>query len=165
MPNASPAEVAAGLRTTALTLTPKKLAENPALKDAAALGVLMETCNEKAVVTLTAFPSGDASMYFSSGGGIIGGIGHADVKIAAKRFTQFAGLHVPEMTKCSDCPLPGLGQVTFYVVNVQGIFTLLASSQELASGSHDFSPLFQLGQYLTSRVLKTIENRAKPTGK
>jgi hypothetical protein len=159
MPNPSPAEVAAGLRKSALTEYPSQMRSDPAYRDATALGVLMETGYEKAVATLVAFISGDASIYFSSGGGIIGGQGHADVRIAAKRFTQFAGLHVSEMSRCTDYPLPGVGQTTFYVMTASGIFTLTAPEQQLGVGSHDFSPLFHAGHYLLTRLRMTTEKK------
>ena len=161
MPNTSPAEVAAGLRKTALTLFPKQMAENSAFKDETALGVLMETGFEKAVATLLAMIDGSASVYFSSGGGIIGGAGHPEVRIAAKRFTQFAGIHISEMTRCAEYPLPKVGQTTFYVMTADGTFTLTASELELGNGAHSFSPLFHAGHYLFTRLRTTIEKREK----
>jgi hypothetical protein len=135
------------------------MSSNPAYRDAAALGVLMETGYEKAVATLVSFITGDASIYFSSGGGIIGGQGHAEVRIAARRFTQFAGVHITEMSICTDYPLPGVGQTTFYVITAGGIFTLSAAEQQLGGGSHDFSPLFHAGHYVITRLRMTTEKK------
>ena len=159
MANPSPAEVSAGLRKSALTVFPSQIASNPAYRDAAALGVLMETGYEKAVATLVSFITGDASIYFSSGGGIIGGQGQTEVRIAARRFTQFAGVHVSEMSKCTDYPLPGIGQTTFYVITATGIYTLSAAEQVLGGGGHDFSPLFHAGHYLITRLRMTTEKK------
>jgi len=159
MANPSPAEVIAGLRKSALTVFPSQISSNPAYRDAVALGVLMETGYEKAVATLVSFITGDASIYFSSGGGIMGGQGHAEVRIAARRFTQFAGVHISEMCKCAEYPLPGVGQTTFYVITAGGIYTLSASEQVLGGGSHDFSPLFHTGHYLIARLRMTTEKK------
>lgn len=162
MPNQTPAEVVAGLRNSALTEFAKKFAENPEFKTASVLGVLMETGYEKAVASLVAWIDGSASIYFSSGGGIIGGAGHAEVRIAAKRFAQFAGVHVSEMTACAEYPLPKVGQTTFYAITANGIFTVSASELEFGNGAHNFSPLFHLGHYLITRLRMTVEKN-KPT--
>jgi hypothetical protein len=159
MSNPSPVEVAADLRKTALTEFPKRMAENPAFKNESALGVLMETGYEKAVATLVAWIDGSASVYFSSGGGIIGGAGHAEVRIAAKRFAQFVGIHISEMSVCSDYPLPKVGQTTFYAISANGVFTITAPEQELGNGAHSFSPLFHAGHYLLTRLRMTVEKR------
>ena len=159
MPNSSPAEVAAQLRNMALTEFPNRIKTDRAYDGMSAVGVLMETGYEQAVATLAAFITGDASIYLSSGGGVIGGQGHADIRIAARRFTQFAGVHVPEMSKCTDCPLPRFGQTTFYVINANGIFTLTAPEQALGGGSHEFSPLFHAGQYVITLLRMSVQKK------
>jgi hypothetical protein len=159
MTNSSPAEVAAELRMSALTVFPAQIAKDPRYKDSPALGVIMETGYDKAVVTLSCSIAGDASLYFSSGGGIIGGAGHAEVRIAARRFTQFAGVHIPEMLRCTDYPLPKIGQTTFYITTADGIFTLTALEQELGGGTLDFSPLFHAGHYVIAQLRMTTEKK------
>ena len=144
---------------SALTVFPSQISASAAYRDATVLGILMDTGQEKAVVTLTSFVNGDASLYFSAGGGVIGGIGHADVRIAARRFTQFAGALVSEMSKCTDFPLPVVGQTTFYVITTGGVFTLTAPEQQLSAGLHDFSPLYHAGHYVISRLLNMIQKR------
>lgn len=117
----------------------------------------METGYDGAVVTLVALLDGAASIYFSSGGGVIGGAGHTAVRIAARRFAQFAGVHLPEMRACNDFPLPRLGQTTFYVLTSRGVLTASAPEQELGGGSHDLSPLFHLGDYVITQLRMVSE--------
>jgi hypothetical protein len=59
------------------------------------------------------------------------------------------------MAKCTDYPLPGVGQTIFYVMTVGGIFTLSTTEQQLQDGFHDFSPLFYAGHYVIGKVAKT----------
>ena len=124
------------------------------------LAVLMETGHEHAVMTLAASISGDASLYFSSGGGLIGGFAHEPVRIAAQRFTQFAGIYIPAMTQSTDHPLPGFQQTTFYVITGGGVFAQTAPEPLLSIGAHEFAPLFHLGHYVISRLRIEIEKRS-----
>lgn len=159
MPQSLPDEVTAELRTKALTEAPALLLRNPAFRDVPALGVLMEVGYAKSVVTLVSLIDGSASIYFSSGGGVIGGQGHETVRMAARRFTQFAGVYLPEMSGCSDFPMPAIGQTIFYVLTPNGVFTQAASEQELGGGSHSFSPLFYAGQCVITQLRKVTEKQ------
>lgn len=148
----SPEQAAAGLRQLALTEIPPSLAQNPECKDAVVLGALMEMGQDSAVVTLAAFADGQASIYFSSGGGILGSGQHETVKIAAQRFVQFAGVHLREMAPTKIFPLPRVGQTTFYAITREFAYTRSAQEHDLSEGIHSFAPLFQLGHYLISRI-------------
>jgi hypothetical protein len=165
MANPSPSEVTSELRRKMLSEYPAQLGRDPKFKDSPALGVLMETGFDKAVVSLVSCIDGNASVYFSSGGGIIGGVGHLDIRIAAQRFTQFAAIHIPEMSKCVDYPMPNIGHTTFYVITSNGTLTVTAPEAELGGGSHPFSPLFHTGHYLFTRLRMTLPKKEnKPTG-
>jgi hypothetical protein len=153
----TPAEISALLRMDALAIQPEQISSDPAFRDVPAVGVLMEIGYERAVATLAAFIDGNASIYFSTGGSIVGDKGYANVRIAARRFTQFAGIHLPEMSKCTVFPMPEVGQTVFYVLTSNGVFTHKALQQDLNKGTHNFSPLFQTGQYLFSQLKQTME--------
>ena len=137
------------------------LLRNPAFREAPALGVLMETGYAGAVATLVAMINGSASLYFSSGGGVIGGEKLETVRIAARRFTQFGGIHLPEMLRCTEFPMPEVGQTVFYVLTPNGVFTQGAPAQELGAGGHSFSPLFHAGQYVIGQLRAASEKRPK----
>jgi hypothetical protein len=104
---------------------------------------------------------GGASLYISSGGGAIGGEKLEAVRVGARRFTQFAGIHLPEMSRCTDFPLPGVGRTVFYVLTPNGVFTQSAPEQELGAGGHSFSPLFHAGQYVIGHIRAASEKRPK----
>lgn len=153
----SPAQVMAALRLKALTEAPSTYRRAPGCLNAGAVMVMMETRYDSAVVSVVAFVDGAASIYFSSGGGVIGGESHRTVNIAARRFSQFAGMHIGEMEKCETFPLPAPGQTTFYVAGQQGMFTLSATEEDLGTGNHEFSPLFHLGQHLITQLRQVSE--------
>jgi hypothetical protein len=153
MANLSPTELAAALRKNIFTEYIKNLSA-PAYAKEPCLGVVMEMGYEKVVPTVFGLLDGSASIYFSTGGGIIGGQGHKAVRIAARRFTQFAGLHLPEMSACTDFPLPKFGETTFYVLTWGGVFTLSALEEELRNDTHEFSPLYLAGLNLIAQLQK-----------
>src|SRR5262249_2976490 len=68
----------AGLRSMALGMMADALRLDGLTPDEC-YGLLMETGYDKAVVTLACFLTGDTSLYFSNGGGIIGAGKHASV--------------------------------------------------------------------------------------
>src|ERR1700677_1402473 len=76
------APVYLSLRSSAIGRTPEELGLEPASDPSVAYGVVMDWGMatpgglKTAVATLTSFSSGDASLYLSTGGGVIGGIGH-----------------------------------------------------------------------------------------
>ena len=119
----------------------------------------MDVGYAKSVVTLVSLIDGSASIYFSSGGGVIGGQGHETVRRAARRFTQFAAVYLPEMSPCTDFPMPDIGEAIFYVLTPGGAFAQAASEQELGAGSHSFSPLFYAGQCVITQLRRVSEKQ------
>jgi hypothetical protein len=108
-------------------------------------GILMEIGYPKGVATLVSFASGDASLYFSGGGGVIGGIAHESVNHAAKRFVSMAQWYVGKMDIATSRPLPGPGKVRFYVLASQGVLTVETDEKDLGQKKNDLSPLFYAG--------------------
>ncbi|NIM17589.1 MAG: hypothetical protein GTO45_36710 [Candidatus Aminicenantes bacterium] len=127
-------------------------------------GILMEFGLPGAVVTLVTFGSGEASMYFSSGGGVLGGGEHETVRKAAKAFVAFSETYLEKMKPGSTYPLPKDGNVKFLVLTGKGVF----SSQEfletdLRENKSKFSPLFHKGHQLITE-LRLISERMEREG-
>lgn len=109
-------------------------------------GILMDmSLPSGGVATLTSYANGDASMYFSTGGGILGGIGHASTRNAAKRFVAVAQSYIQKMEVATSYPLPAIGQVKFYVLTPQGILTTEASEADLEARISELSTLYGMG--------------------
>jgi hypothetical protein len=157
------AETYSGLRDIALRTN----RERPAKSDGGPVpfGILMETGHPKAVVTLAAFDSGDASLYFSNGGGVLGGIGHETVRTAAVSFVESSRALLPSMSKTQETPLPPVGVVRFYVLTGDGIFTAEAPENELGNGGSCLSPLFYAGCDVITQLRLVTETPRRYEGK
>jgi hypothetical protein len=102
--------------------------------------------------TVVAVADGTVSIYLSSGGGSLGGgQGHAPIREAGQKFLNLAKESLPKMQKTTEYPLPGRGQVYFYVRTGAGVFTARTSQEELNSHSH---PLRSLGDAAQEIITK-----------
>jgi hypothetical protein len=148
-----------GLRDLALTRSPRDLSLQLDQTKVTAYGVLMEMGLDRATVTLTSFGSGDASLYFSTGGGILGGIGHETVRNAVQQFVRAGHTVLGKMRKVTEFPLPEAGGAHFYVLTNQGVYAspkLLL--RDLENSRSEFSPLFFAGNDVISEIRMTQPN-------
>jgi hypothetical protein len=141
-----PAEVYSGLRNQILSLDPKDAGITQSNETPNVWGILMETGYQEAVVTLVSLADGTTSLYFSNGGGMIGGGEHDTVAQATKSFVISAEKYYQQMTLTKSFPLPVTGRVKFYILTFSGIFTIDIDENELGNGKHELSPLFYSGQ-------------------
>ena len=110
----SPAEVSAGLREQAFAVEPAQVSAKQAPGRPLTWGLVMETGYPTAVASLVTFCDGTTSMYFSSGGGVIGAGRHAEVREASKTFIAAADGYLEDFAFATEHPLPGAGRVRFY---------------------------------------------------
>jgi hypothetical protein len=148
-----------GLRERAFRTTPKDVGVEKDASEAIPYGILMETGYPQAVATLSVFASGDTSLYFSTGGGVIGGIGHETVRKAAVHFIEQSRMFLSSMAQCSDTPLPPQGEVRFYILTTKGLFTTRANEIELGEGRSPLSPLFYSGQEVITQLRMATEKQ------
>lgn len=122
--------------------------------------VIMDMDMGRGTATVMASATGAASLYLSTGGGVIGaGETSPEAAAAAKQFVQLAATYVPQMRKSADQPLPGAGQITFYVVTDSGVFTAGAAAEELGERKNALSPLFYAGQGVVTQIRLTAEQQ------
>jgi hypothetical protein len=145
------AEVYTSLRTQVLQLKPSELGLSD-VDQSTVFAVLMETAYPEAVATLVAIMDGTASIYFSNGGGIIGGGEHENVRSVCANFIAMAQQFVPQSTLSKTLPLPLKDHVRFYLVTADGVYTLEALADDLGYERHLGSPLFFLGHELISAI-------------
>jgi hypothetical protein len=160
-----PEEVFAGLRKDALATSPMNVGMAGQIQDDDPYGLLMEMSIANSVVTLACFGSGDASVFYQSGGGMVGGISHEPVRKAAKEFVAMGKGVLPRMKKTSDYPLPGPESVRFYVLTPKGAFTTETSRQSLSESQNALSALFYSGQEVVSQMRQVQEERKADTGR
>jgi len=121
-------------------------------------GVLMETGFPEGSATVIALSDGNASIYLSSGGGSIGGIGHAGIRKAAQEMVALAAQFLPQMETTTTYPLPTNGQTIFYILTDAGVFTANAAEVDLGEQRHALSGLFYAGQDVLTQY-RLIEER------
>lgn len=119
----------------------------------------MEIGYPDAAATVVALGDGTASLYLSSGGGVIGGGPHPSINRAARRLVELAGNHVSKMSPVSEFPLPSAGDVTFYVLTTNGVLQAHALEETLGGGTHPLSGLFFAGHDVITGLREVSEKR------
>lgn len=114
-------------------------------------GAVMEFDIDGETVTVVAYATGDASLYFSTGGGMIGGIGHPAIAEAAKAFVEATGPVVASLSTADGFPRPEAAGVRFYVLTTGGVFTGATSIEAAASGGDTLSSLFNAANYVITQ--------------
>jgi hypothetical protein len=146
------APIYADLRTQALTGSRAAFGLDATSPDAPAWGVLMETGFPEGTATLVSMSDGSASLYFSGGGGVIGGSGHESVRRVAAAFVRLAGTQQAGMIATKAFPLPRTGRTVFYVLTDSGVFSADADENDLGEQRHTLSPLFYAGQEVITQL-------------
>ena len=120
-PDPDPAKVSREMRDRAFSMTPTDLRLAPSSARPHVFCAVMETGYEEGVATLVAVADGSVSLYFSKGGGVIGGGGHESVRGAATAFLDAAEVFLPRFEGATDTRMPSVGQVRFYLRTFEGI--------------------------------------------
>jgi len=120
---------------------------------------VMDIAYPTAVISLVTASTGDASLYFSTGGGVIGGVGHDTVRKAAMDFVQAAGSEVTLLKETTDQSHPPAGNVRFLVRNSSGLRSATAREAELTAGTHPLSSLYVKGQDVITQLRLVTEKQ------
>jgi len=112
--------------------------------------VVMDWAVTPGVVTVVAVSDGSASIYYSSGGGSIGG-GYARpaIRDAALHAVSIASKFLDSMQFIDNFPLPESGGVIFYIVTERGVFMAKASVRLLSTNR---VPLSELGNSMQTII-------------
>jgi len=155
-PTPNPAQVTEELRARLLRGTASHFSIEPV---AGVWGVLMETGYPEAAATLVALADGTASLYFSSGGGVIGGGPHPSVNAAARHLVEVSARHASELSPTTKFPLPDTGDVTFYVLTTNGVLQGGAREEILGNGGHSLSEMFLAAHDVIAGLREVTEER------
>lgn len=150
----SPSEVYSTFREQALSIK-RTVAGIPAPPpDAPVWGILMETGYPEGTASLFTLSDGTTSLYFSSGGRIIGGHSHENVRQANADFIKTANQFYQQMTSCESFPAPETGRTIFYALTDSGILTEGALEDDLGEERHPLSPLFHAGHAVITQLYR-----------
>jgi hypothetical protein len=121
-------------------------------------GILMETGYSEATATLLALGDGTTSLYFSSGGGVIGGHAHPSVRQANVELLETANQYYQRLEPTESFPLPAEGHVHFYVLTDSGVLGGTGFEDDLGFGRHPLSSLFYAGHRVITELRLVSES-------
>lgn len=105
-------------------------------------GVLMEMGHPEGWATIVAMNHGGASLYTSSGGGLIGGEMHERVAAAAREGCVIADGLAASLPIETDFPPPTAGRIAFRLLTADGVRSIDQAASALESGESRLTPLF-----------------------
>src|SRR5438309_1542477 len=146
------ADIYLGLRSRFLATAPEQVGGG-----APVYALLFEVEASGTIVTTAATAGGDASVYFSKGGGAIGGIGIAEVRDAAKALVALGATLVDRTEPAADMAPPGRAEVSLILLTDGGPRVLRAA---IASKFQPSDPLLTMVR--DSNALTTMLLRARP---
>lgn len=141
-------EVYLGLRSQALQFPPEQFDLKSKPGDPAVYGIVMDWDVGNGVATFVSFSSGEASMYTSSGGGIIGGVGRNRVKQRAVKFVENAQSYLDRAARSDDTSVATGRRVKFFFLTTNGRYV---AEEALINFDNGSSPL--LGLFIKANEL------------
>ena len=131
------------LREMFLTLSPQDAGVTPPDTPLGVWAAAMDLSFANGTATLVTTIDGAASLYYSSGGGVIGGEAHDQVRAAAARFVAAVEQCSPHLPCGKPEALPAAGHVRFYAHSRSGLLRSAEVSEEaLSDNSHPLAPCF-----------------------
>jgi hypothetical protein len=143
-------DVYEGLRGQVLNLKAEQL--GPEYAGVPLLALVMEWAQEPASVTLVAVADGTTSLYFSTGGGIIGAGQHEAVAAASREWLEAGTAHLDAFHPAVEPQLPGPGETQFVAVTPAGLRSASAIGGGLEEGRHALSPLWAAAQDVITQM-------------
>ena len=110
------------MRTMCLGIKPEQLGLQLPKNETKVFGIVMDWGMDNATASLCSFQTGDASLYLSSGGGIIGGGQHQNVKKSAIDFISNSQSYLTYSVATKTTDLPSNDEVFFYFLTNKGTF-------------------------------------------
>jgi len=156
-----PAQTYLKLRSHLLSLAPAEIGLTPSSKTPHVWGVLMETGYTVGTATLVSLADGTTSLFYSTGGGMLGSGEYTPVAEASKALVAQAENHPQHMSSTNKFPLPEVGQVRFILLTYTGIFSAEAPEKIIASGTHLLSPLFTRANETLTQLRLLAEKKRK----
>jgi len=114
---------------------------------------------EDGTVTLVSIIDGNASMYLSTGGGVIGGYAHETVRKAAIDFVNMGQDYFTKMKSVDAFPLPQGDNVKFYILTNKGKYSIEETIEKIENEKSVWGPLFYEGNKVISELRMTTEQK------
>jgi hypothetical protein len=154
-----PSPIYLQLRESIFSLDPANAGLAPSDAAPHVWGVMLETGYAVGFATLVSLADGTTSLYYSTGGGMLGSADYAPVAEASKALVAQAENHLEGMSPSDTFPLPEVGQVRFIFLTYSGIAAAEAPEDILASGKHPLSRLYTLGRETLTQLRLLAEKK------
>jgi hypothetical protein len=115
-------------------------------------GVIMDWGLGEGTATLVAFKTGEASLYFSSGAGIIGGGGHDNVKREIAEYIKMAEGYLVNTSRTETTLLPSANEIKFYFLTNKGKYSGVEKMKNIESEKSDWLNLFEEANKLIAEI-------------
>lgn len=147
------------LRNMALNVTPEQLQLSLPADQTKVFGVVMDWDLGDGTMSLITYQTGDASMYLSSGGGVIGGGQHENVSKASKEFVTMAQNYVDKASKADTTTLPDKDCFKFYFLTNKGKFVAQETISNIENKSSKWLDLFENANNVITELRLTTEKK------
>ena len=141
----------------AFSRTPEQLKLSLPTNKTIVYGIVMDWEINGAIATIVSYQTGDASLYLSTGGGVIGGGQHENVSSAAKHFVSLGQSFLDKAKKTEKTTLPETGVIKFYLLTNKGIFVDQEQMKNFENRSSTWLSLFDHANILLTELQKTAE--------
>ena len=140
------------MRLKMLTAAPGDFGQKPTPEFPRVSGVVMDWPIQAATITLVSFSTGDASIYSTGTFGILGGIGHESVRIAATNCVKIAQGFYDDATPTKEYPYPTNGHLRFYLVGYDGVRVIDADLESVKRDGAKYSDLYKAAQRVITEL-------------
>jgi hypothetical protein len=147
-----------GLRGKIFSATPEQIGLTTT-GDEMPYAIVMDMGMGEGTATIVSIVDGNASMYLSSGGGIIGGIGHENVRKAAIDFVNMGQEYFTKMVSVDSFPLPKPDNVRFYILTNKGKYSIEEEIEKIENDKSDWGQLFFEGNKVITELRLTTEQK------
>jgi hypothetical protein len=147
-----------GLREMAFGVTPEQLGLTN-LKESDIYGVIMDWDLGDGIMTLVTYQTGDASMYLSTGGGVIGGGQHKNVNRASRQFVKLAKKYIDKAESIESTPLPDKSCVRFYFLTIKGKYFSQEQMANFENKSSNLLDYFNEANKVIAELRVTTEKK------
>ena len=145
------------MRNMAFKVKPEELGLSLPKDKVVVYGLVMDWEMDGAIATTVSYQTGDASLYLSTGGAVIGGGQHQNVNSTAKKFVVFAQTFLDKATKVETHALPENKEVIFYFLTNKGIYAGKDKMENFENNSSVWIKLFEEGNNLLAELRKVSE--------
>jgi hypothetical protein len=151
--------VFSGLRNMAFSMNPENLHLILPSDQRIVYGVVMDWNIEGSTATTVSYQTGDASLYLSTGGGVLGGGEHEKVKTAAKEFVAVAQTYMDKVNPADSTPVASKDKVKFYLLTNKGVYAGEEELRNFESNSSVWQSLFEAGNKVIGELRLTAERK------